>query len=331
MKDMRCLCILAAGAFFAAAPAAPAGTLDRIVLVVNNSVITELQVEDAIASYVRRLESVYGNDPTNFIAKVTKLQEDELEALERSKLILDDYAKGAYSTNWLDDELNKALKQDLKETYAGSQTKLTLTLQAEGRTKEEYRKQMRESVIVGALSQLHSTGKFIISPAAIEKYYNDHLDDFKVDDQVKLRTIRIAPPADGPPGAAKELAGEIIRKIDGGIPFADMAKECSSDEYRSAGGNWGRWVERKELVPALANVAFSLQAGRRGPVVEVPDERSGATVCYLLMVDEARPAHVSPLAEVAGAIERMLKAQRGNQLLDQWIKRLEAKSHVESF
>jgi len=331
MKDMRCFCIFAAGAFFAAAPAAPAGTLDRIVLVVNNSVITELQVEDAIASYVPRLRSVYGSDPTNFIAKVTKLQEDELEALERSKLILDDFAKGAYSTNWLDDELNKALKQDLKESYSGSQTKLTLTLQAEGRTKEEYRKQMRENVIVGALSQLHSTGKFIISPAAIEKYYNDHLDDFKVEDQIKLRTIRIAPPADGPPGAAKELAGEIIRKIDGGISFADMAKECSSDEYRSAGGNWGRWVERKELVPALGNVAFSLQSGKRGPVVEVPDERSGATVCYLLMVDEARPAHVSPLSEVAGAVERMLKAQRGNLLLDQWIKRLEAKSHVENF
>ncbi len=167
---MKCFCLFAAGAFFAAATAASADTLDGIVAVVNNSVITKLQVEDPIAMYVAKLASVYRDDPTTFMAKVTKLRQDQLESLQRSKLILDDFAKGEYSTNWLDDALNAALKQDLKETYGGSQTKLTLTLQAEGRTKEEYRKQMRESVIVEALSHLHSTGKFIISPAAIEKY-----------------------------------------------------------------------------------------------------------------------------------------------------------------
>ncbi len=161
--------------------------------------------------------------------------------------------------------------------------------------------------------------------------YNDHLDDFKVDDQVKLRTILIALPADSPPGAARELAAEVLRKIDSGTPFAEMAAVYSSDEYRAAGGDWGRWVERKELIAPLRDVAFSLPAGKRGPVVELPDERTKATDCYLFMVDEVRPHHVSPLSEVEGAIERMLQVQRGNLLLDQWIKRLEAKSHVENF
>jgi hypothetical protein len=128
------------------------------------------------------------------------------------------------------------------------------------------------------------------------------------------------------------LAAEIVQKIDGGTPFAEMAKVYSSDEHRSAGGDWGRWVPRSELVASLRDVAFSLPPGKRGPVVELPDERTpGATDCYLLMVDEVRTAHVSPLSEVAGAIDRRLQDQRGNLLLDQWIKRLEAKSHIESF
>ncbi len=327
---MRRICIFVAGAIFAAMAAHADDNLDGIVAVVNHSIITKLQVEDAIADQVKTLRTVV-RDPTNFLARWKKLQEDQLDYLERSKLILDDFARGEYTTNWVDDEVNKLLKADLKETFGGSEAKLTLTLQAEGKTKEEYRKELREKVIVDELAQYHSTGKIIISPAAIEKYYNDHLDDFKVEDQVKLRTICLVPAADDPPGAAKALAAEIIQKMDSGVPFADMAKVYSTDRFRAAGGDWGRWVERKEMNPALADIAFSLKPGQRGPVVEVPDERTKATVCYLQMVDDVRPAHITPLSEVQVAIDKVLKAQRGSMLLEQWIKRLQAKSHVENF
>jgi parvulin-like peptidyl-prolyl isomerase len=327
---MRRICIFVAGAIFAAMAAHADDNLDGIVAVVNHSIITKLQVEDAIADSVKTLRTVV-HDPTNFLARWKKLQEDQLDYLERSKLILDDFARGEYTTNWVDDEVNKLLKADLKKTFLGSEAQLTLTLQAEGRTKEEYRKELREKVIVDQLAQYHSAGKIIISPAAIEKYYNDHLDDFKVEDQVKLRTICLVPAADDPPGAAKALAGEIIQKMDSGVPFADMAKVYSTDRYRSSGGDWGRWFERKEMIAPLADAAFSLKTGQRGPVVEVPDERTKSTICYLLMVDDVRPAHVSPLSEVQGAIDRLLQVQRGSVLLEQWIKRLQAKSHVENF
>ncbi len=78
------------------------------------------------------------------------------------------------------------------------------------------------------LADLHtgtgSGNKTIISPTAIETFYNDHQDDFKVEDQVKLRMIQIPDPAGSPPGSAKQMAGEILQKIDSGVPFADMAK-----------------------------------------------------------------------------------------------------------
>jgi parvulin-like peptidyl-prolyl isomerase len=331
MKHLSLFSTFAAGAFFAAACAAQSDNLlDGILVVVNSSVITVLQVRDPITPQLRLLADQYGADRTNFLDKAGKLEQDELESLEQKKLILDDFAKGEYTTNWVDDAVDEAIKQDLKDTYEGSRTRLIKTLQAYGRTYEDYRKQQRENVIVGALAHLHSTGKIIISPAAIEKYYGDHPDEFKVEDQVKLRAVTITQPPGGPRGASRQLAAEILRKIDGGIPFADMAKEFSSDEHRVAGGDWG-WVPRSELVAPLREAAFSLKAGQRGPVVELPDEKTGEPICYLLMVDDVRPAHVSPLPEVQGAIERMLQAQKGKVLLDQWIERLKAKSHIETF
>jgi peptidyl-prolyl cis-trans isomerase SurA len=335
MKKMKCFCIFAASAFFAAACAAqPNGFLDGILAVVNNSVITYLQVEDAIALQIDALRRAYPNDPTNFYAKVKQFQQEQLELTERAKLVLDDFARGEYTTNWVDDLVEAAIKQDIKEAYEGRRDKLIRTLQAEGRTYESYKKLLREHIIVGELVKLHSSGKIIVSPAAIEKFYNDHPTNFFVEDQVKLRMIQIPQPSGSPPGTAKQIAGEILQRIDGGVPFAEMAAVYSSGPGRAAGGDCG-WVDRTTYRKELTDAAFSLKPGQRGPVVELPDERAGAatgaTICYLLMVEDFHPAHVRPLSEVQGEIEHDLENQRGKLLEDQWIERLRAKSHVEIF
>jgi len=82
----------------------------------------------------------------------------------------------------------------------------------------------REKVIVDELAEVH-TGfrKIVISPTAIEQYYNQHLDKYQVEDKVKLRMIQIPESAGSKPGEARELAGEILHEINGGAPFAEMA------------------------------------------------------------------------------------------------------------
>jgi parvulin-like peptidyl-prolyl isomerase len=331
MKHLKCLLVFAAGAFFAAAcPAQPSGLLDGLAVVVNDSVITVLQVQDQILSQLKTLENLYGRGTPRFYEEADKLQRDELELMERGKLILNDFASGEYTTNWVDDAVEASIKKDLKKTFGGSRNKLVATLQAEGRTYEDYRKQMRENIIIGAMADLHTgTGKIIISPLAIEKYYNDHADSYKVEDHVKLRMIQIPEPAGSPPGTARQLAAEILRKIDSGVPFAEMAVVNSSGPERAAGGDCG-WVDRKRFVKELTDAAFSLKPGEH-TLVEVPDQRNQGVICYLLMVEDVRPAHVSPLSEVQADIERTLQAQRGKVIEDQWIKRLEDKSRVQTF
>ena len=183
----------------------------------------------------------------------------------------------ASSTNWVDDAVAEAVRQDLKKTYYGSQARLIKYLQAGGRTHADYLKQQRENVIISALITLHTTSKVIISPAAIEKWYNDHPDDYKVEDQVKLRMIQIPQPAGSPPGAAKQIAGEILQKIDSGVPFAEMATVYDSGPERAAGGDCG-WVTRSGYLKELTDAAFALEPGHHGPVVELPDKRPGAAL-----------------------------------------------------
>jgi parvulin-like peptidyl-prolyl isomerase len=332
MKHSKGLFIFAAGAFFAAACAAqPSGFLDGIVALVNDSVITDLQVQDQIISQIPTLRIACGPDTNKFYAELNKLRENELESMERSKLILNDFTNGEYTTNWVDDAVKTACDQDLKESFSGRRETLIQYLHALGRTYEDYLKQKREMVIVENMVTYHTgSGKIIISPAAIEKYYNENAGDFKLDDQVKLRVIQVPQSAGSPPGAAKELAADILRKIDSGVPFAEMAMVNSSGPQRAAGGDWG-WVDRKGVVKELADVAFSLKPGQHSSVVEVPGQGNEPASCYLVMVDDARPAHVRPLSEVEGEIERTLQLQKGKVLEDQWIKRLEAKARIFNY
>ena len=126
------------------------------------------------------------------------------------------------------------------------------------------------------------------------------------------------------------MAEEILQEIDRGATFAEMAMVYSTGRQRAAGGDLG-WVDRKTLLKELADVAFSMKPGQHSQVVEVPVEGSTGSICYILMVDDVSPAHATALSDVQGQIEQTLRAERGKVLEEQWIKRLEAKSRVNTY
>ncbi|MGD1083672.1 MAG: peptidylprolyl isomerase [Verrucomicrobiota bacterium] len=331
MKASTLFCILAAGAFLAAPRPASADPLDGILVVVNDSAITGLQVDDAIRQELLALADRYRNDPQTFYAKKHALETNEVEDLIQRKLILDDFNKGGYSTNVLESAVDEEINQAIKDHYGGNRSTLIKTLSAEGKTYEEFRREQRDLFIIRYMSA-HNAGirKVLISPLKIQNYYNTNQARFKAEDQVKLRMIQVTQPPDSPPGAVRQIAAEILQKIDSGVPFDEMASVYSSHTSRPLGGDTG-WVARKDLATAISDVAFSLKAGEHSQVIEVPDERTGDTICYLLRVDETRPAHLKTLSEVAPEIEQTLKDEEQKRLVDQWIKRLEAKSHIEYF
>ena len=93
---------------------------------------------------------------------------------------------------------------------------------------------------------------------------------------------------------------------------------------RSQGGDKG-WIERSVLRKELADTAFALQPGQVSDVIETPD------TCYLMLVEETRPAHVKPLTEVRDGIEKNLRAQEQARLEKQWIDRLKSKTFILYF
>ncbi|MFO1499928.1 MAG: peptidylprolyl isomerase [Verrucomicrobiota bacterium] len=293
--------------------------LNGIVARVNDTVITFKEVLTAIASELEFLERRYGDRPDLFEQKARELRGNAIRDLVERQLILHEFKTGGYNLpdSYIEDQIAKDTRN------YGNRLTLTKTLQAQGLTFENYRQKVRERVILSAMVDHFIPRDPVISPFKIETYYKENQEKFKLEDQVKLRMIVIT--NRGSDNAiSKSMAQEILAKLDEGASFAEMAKVYSQGSQSADGGDWG-WVEKSVLRQDLADVAFALKPGQRSGVVERADG------CYLMLVEDAKTAHIKPLSEVRADIETILKNTETKRLHDKWIEKLKAKSFVQYF
>ena len=363
---MRVLAVLACLIAFLAAGAPD--LRNGIAAIVNDSVITYQEVEDYTLEAVDVLHRTYArSQPQVFRQKRLETMTDGLEQLIERQLILDDFkSMGAQLPEAaIDEEVNERIRR----TYRDRVT-LTKTLQRQGITTEAYRKRLRDDIIVNIMRQKNVSSAITISPTRIEHFYatNQHL--FKVEDEVKLRMIRLDRSEGNSASELLSMSREIMRKLEEGTSFAEMAS-IYSQAQRKDGGDWG-WVNRTVLKKGLSDTAFTLQSGQRSGIIGLSSEEDGSywvfeydksgqvalgrkysdkdafveatrfdlstgvepptpQEVYLMYAEDRRDARVRPLSEVREDIERNLMAMERGRLHKKWIDRLKAKSFVTQF
>ena len=295
--------------------------VDAIKAVVNNGVVTYAEVEEFAAPAAQALRREYAGQPDMFRQKLGDALNDGQEQLIERQLILHDFDAEGYRLP--DSAVDEMVQERIRERF-GDRITLMKTLQAQGQTYEKFRRDVRDQYIVSALrAKTISPEKITISPYKVETYYLAHQDDFKVEDEVKLRMIVLNKTSSDDTNTVR-LAGEILAQIKEGATFQEMASVYSQDSQRSQGGDRG-WVERSFLRKELADAAFALKPGQVSDVIDMPE------ACYLLLVEQARPAHVKSLTEVRDDVELTLRTQAQKQLESQWIAQLKKKTFIRLF
>ncbi len=295
--------------------------LTGVRVVVNDAVVTHQDVLGFVEQTMDLLERQYSDKPEVLVQRRKELIEDGTEQLVERQLILHDFKTTGY--NLPESIIEDSIRDRIRRRY-GDRVTLAKTLRAGGMTLETFRKRTREEIIIEQMRYFHVSKDLIISPHKITDYYEAHRTNYMVTDTVKLRMIVLNKPSSGDDGATHELAAEILAKIKEGAPFEEMARIHSDGSQRTVGGDWD-WVERTVLRPELAKVAFALKKGATSDVVDLPD------ACFLMLVENTKPAHVRPLSEVRDEIEKNLLASERERLQKQWIARLKAKSFVRYF
>ncbi|AXC15003.1 Peptidyl-prolyl cis-trans isomerase PpiD [Acidisarcina polymorpha] len=146
-----------------------------------------------------------------------------------------------------------------------------------------------------------------VTDAEVQQYYNQHLKEYQVDEQVKVRhiLIKVDSGADAKTdAAAKAKAEDLLKQIKGGANFADLAKKNSDDPgSKDEGGELG-FLKRGATVPEFDQAAFSLQPGQLSNVIKT---KYGY---HILQVEEKQTAHTRPLDEVKSTIVALLTRQK---------------------
>ncbi len=146
----------------------------------------------------------------------------------------------------------------------------------------------------------------------IQQYYNSHRDQYRVPEQVNVRHILIKTPTPGADGkvdeaavkAAREKAESVLKQVQSGGNFADLAKKNSDDPGSKENGGSLGWIQRGQTVPEFEQAAFSTAKGQTTGIVR------STFGFHIIRVDDKQDAHVKPVEEVKGQIEQQLAADK---------------------
>jgi peptidyl-prolyl cis-trans isomerase D len=150
-------------------------------------------------------------------------------------------------------------------------------------------------------------GKPQVSDSDIEAYYNAHLKDYSTPEQVKTRHILITVPAGADAktdAAAKAKAADVLKQLNAGGNFADLAKKYSDDPGSKEQGGELPMIPTAGLDPTYAQAAMALNPGQTSGLVR-------SQFGYHIIQTEAKDAKgTKPLSDVKAGIVAQLQNQK---------------------
>ncbi|KFZ38069.1 peptidylprolyl isomerase [Shewanella mangrovi] len=141
-----------------------------------------------------------------------------------------------------------------------------------------------------------------VSDDEAKAYYQDHIADYQTNEKREAAHILIDATADD--AAAKAKAEDILKQLNAGADFAELAKKDSQDTLSGAKGGELGWFEAGVMDPAFDKALFALNKGEISDVVKTP---YGYHIIKLL---DVQPSAASPFADVKVQIAQKLKMDK---------------------
>jgi peptidyl-prolyl cis-trans isomerase D len=166
-------------------------------------------------------------------------------------------------------------------------------------------------------------GKQPVTDAEIQAYYAAHASEYKTDEQVKTRHILINAPTGSDAktdAAAKAKAQDVLKQLQAGGNFADLAKKYSDDKGSAVQGGELPMMPTAQLDPAYGKAAMALNPGQTSGLVK------SAFGYHIIQTEQKQQAGTKPLAEVKDSIVQLLQQQKQGAQEQQFAQQLAAEA-----
>jgi peptidyl-prolyl cis-trans isomerase D len=259
---------------------------------------------------------------TNFIAQQFNLSVTEFEQELRQQIIIrrlqalvtagvvvsDKEVRDAYRTENIKIKFDYAVisADDLRKTINPSDSELQAFFTKNAARYATAVPEQRKITYIAFTPDQMPGGAPQISQQEIQQYFKAHASEYQVPDQARSRhiLIKVAPNADPKTdAAAKAKADGLLKQIQGGANFADLAKKNSDDPgSKDKGGELG-FAHRGMMVPEFDNAIFTQKIGE----TKIVKTSFGY---HIIQVEERQEAHTQSLSEVLPTIQGTLFRQK---------------------
>jgi parvulin-like peptidyl-prolyl isomerase len=255
---------------------------------VNGQYVFLEEYERQVSIYEQALQDQgFDLDSDEGQAEAVQIRTNILEGLIDSLLMREEAEKLGLALS--DEELDAQMAVDIED--GGGEAAFEEWLESTGQTRADYREMLHDLMLSDRVLEVIATELPVVA------------------EQVHIRHIAVSSP---------DSAQEIVKELQEGADFAELARERSEDTLtRDDGGDLG-WFPAGIVAPELERAAFSLQAGEVSGVIQLGE---GYHVIQLVERQTDRP--VSPDLEMdleLAAFEDWLEELRAAAVIERFVE-----------
>lgn len=298
-------CFLLAPLFSQASDAVP---LDKVVAVVNNSVITQNQLNDTVQMLTQQLQATGQPLPSADVLRKKALDQAigellQLQVAQHAHIVVSD-ADVTHTITKIAEQNHLTLDQ-LKEA-----------LQKQGIQYKTYRTQIHDQIMMHQVQQQALSAKVSVTDAQVQAYLKKapltnnqqtqyHLDDLLIplSDSASASDV----------SAATNQANDLLQKARAGASLSELAQ--NNLQHTDL-----QWRTVKDLPPVFSGAVTNLKVGDVTGPIKAPN---GLHILRLL--DERNPTKSLTKAEAKQAVLQ----EKMQEKIEEWVKELRKTAYIK--
>lgn len=290
-------------------------SLDDIVAVVNDAPITQSELDESIETLKKQMAESNAPIPSEDALRKQMLQQMidrkiQIQLAEQSGIKIDDA------------QIDKAINHIAESNHVTSK-ELYDQIEKQGLTLANYRKEIREEMLIQQIQQQQVASKITVSPQEVKDFM--HSKPWKVSNnkEYHLEDIVIGLP-DSPTTQqiqeAKKHADDLLDKIHHGMSFRDASIAESSGSKALQGGDLG-WRKLPEVPAIFAEKVIHMQKDDIAGPIQAPN---GFHILHLVESHSLSGNEPSSIDEV----KQLIYQRKIEEAIQAWMTKLRSQAFI---
>jgi peptidyl-prolyl cis-trans isomerase SurA len=194
---------------------------------------------------------------------------------------------------------------------------------------EEFKQREQDKMIAQYVIQQEVLSKIFVPQEELQKFYDEHKDEFVREERVYLSQIVLSTDGKTPDQieAALTKAKDLVRRARAGDKFSELASANSddTDTARNGGALSADGYRREDLRKELADQVFNMKKGQVTDPIQLKDQ----PLILVVKVEERHDAGLATFDEVRMRIQETVAGPQANNKIRDYLMKLRQDAFLE--